>query len=180
MRGTQREIPAWFVVVLCALAIARAALELGALRFPSRDPAAAWLPYDEASRRAAERGVPLLVVFAADWCPPCKRFEHESLTDERVRDAIARGFEPTRVFDSTDPAQSTPGGRASIDRHGVTVFPTLVIVPPPPLEPVTRAGFMPPGDTLRFLEAARLRALAARNSQARQPPPPAPIPDRGH
>lgn len=48
---------------------------------------------------------PVLLVFGATWCPPCKKMKREVWPDAKVAEAVAAGFVPVYV-DIDDRAQS--------------------------------------------------------------------------
>ncbi|MDX1925500.1 MAG: thioredoxin family protein [Pirellulaceae bacterium] len=53
--------------------------------------------------QAQER--PVLLVFGATWCPPCKKMKREVWPDAKVAEAVAAGFVPVYV-DVDDEAQA--------------------------------------------------------------------------
>ena len=57
-------------------------------------------------------GKPALVLFTADWCPPCKQLKSETLSDAKVKVAIAASFTPV-VVDLSD--RDGPNNRVAQD-----------------------------------------------------------------
>jgi thioredoxin-like negative regulator of GroEL len=59
-------------------------------KLQSRAKAVSWenLSLEDAVKKAAQAGKPLLVEITASWCPFCKRFEEGPLSEDRVKDAL--------------------------------------------------------------------------------------------
>lgn len=81
---------------------------------------------DEAMAREEARrlGRPLFVVFAAEWCVPCRLIEADALSDERVKGAIAKSFISLFV----DVTEETRAERDVLARYAVRGIPTLIVL----------------------------------------------------
>jgi thiol:disulfide interchange protein len=60
---------------------------------------------DTALTEAQAQQRPVLLVFGATWCPPCKKMKREVWPDAKVAEAVATGFVPVYV-DVDDQAQA--------------------------------------------------------------------------
>ncbi len=70
---------------------------------------------------ALEQERPVLILFTADWCPPCRLLKREVLADGAVRDYLEREYVCVKV-DLTD--QSGPNNEVAMD-FGVQGIPAL-------------------------------------------------------
>ncbi len=166
----QRSIPRVAFAIAGALLLARFGLDAHAAR-RAREDRATLAPrvrtIAEALAASRESGRPLLIEFTADWCAPCARFDDQTLRDGAVRQTLRDHFEFVRLMNSRDPSRSTPGEAAARERHGVTSFPTFVVISPRLGSAQVTAGFLGPRDFQRLLEGARLRELAAASRERR-------------
>jgi len=67
-----------------------------------------------------------LVLFTADWCPPCRTLKREVLYTPRVASAIERSAVPVKI----DLSQPEPAAEAVAGSFGVSAIPTLVLLSP--------------------------------------------------
>lgn len=56
-----------------------------------------------AQKLALQQDKPILIVFGASWCPPCRKLESETLTDKRTIDMIEREFIPVHLDYDKEP-----------------------------------------------------------------------------
>jgi hypothetical protein len=90
---------------------------------PAPPPQAPIVDVAAAERAAARAHRPLLLVYEAAWCLPCKEVRR-TLDDPRVRAALA-GVTVAFVDQTEDDA---PGARAAKARHHAETLPLLVLV----------------------------------------------------
>lgn len=85
---------------------------------------AAWLhDVDAGITRAESERRPMLVLFTADWCPPCQRMKRHALGNAEVMSALEETFVLVKV-DLTD--RGGPNDAVAID-HGVQSIPTVMV-----------------------------------------------------
>jgi thiol:disulfide interchange protein DsbD len=117
----------------------------------------AWQDYSQEAVEQA-RGRPMLVLFTADWCPPCKQLKADTFPDPRVQAALA-GFAAFKADVTQGPG---PEAQRAVRQWGVRGVPTMVFLDAkgrriPELDVV---GFVPPGEFLERLEQATALAGA--------------------
>lgn len=122
----------WWPVVILFLAAAAAWVGVFAERgvdlpAPGEPGYIAWGDdLDAAAEASRSTGKPMLVLFTADWCPPCNTLSREVLHTPDVADAIERAAVPVKI-DLTDPGEPE---NAAQRRFGVVAVPTLVLLGP--------------------------------------------------
>ena len=77
---------------------------------------------DTAFGIATETDKPVLAVFGASWCPPCRTMKREVWADTRVADAVETGFVPLYI-DVDDRTLSEFSSR-----YNVTSIPTVLVL----------------------------------------------------
>ncbi len=65
-----------------------------------------WLEYEEGLQEGKDKGMPILVDFYADWCPPCKKMDEETYTNSRVI-KMAQQFVMVKVNVDNEPTLSS-------------------------------------------------------------------------
>ncbi len=66
---------------------------------------------------------PIVAVVTADWCGPCQELKRTTLSDERVRDLLARDSQAVMI-DGTDTKIAMP----TLQQLGVRAFPSTVVL----------------------------------------------------
>lgn len=79
--------------------------------------------WDRGIDAAEKSGKPLLVLFTADWCPPCKTLKNEVLAKSGVMARLKADFTLVKV-DLTD--RAGPNNRIAAD-YGVRGIPCLIM-----------------------------------------------------
>ena len=74
--------------------------------------------YEEATKLSAQNGMPILVVFHADWCGWCKRLEQNTLSDPSVKNMM-KHYVYIRV--------NTDRDRATANKFNARQLPSYVI-----------------------------------------------------
>jgi thiol:disulfide interchange protein len=79
--------------------------------------------WDDAVLQSNSTGKPALVLFTADWCPACRQFESEVLTDSQVKQYLRENY--TLVLVDLSDRTGPNNGRAR--DFGVKAVPTLIL-----------------------------------------------------
>lgn len=82
-----------------------------------------WKSDWEAGLEAAEQtGKPMLVLFTADWCPPCQQMKRDVFADSQVAQRLRNDFTLVKI-DLTD--RNSPNNQTAMT-YGVQGIPTLI------------------------------------------------------
>jgi uncharacterized protein YyaL (SSP411 family) len=100
---------------------------------------------DVALAEAQRSGRPILVDFAADWCPPCITMKHDVWPDPGVAAAVRDGYVPLLVDIDQRPDVAA--------RYGVSGIPSVMVLDEEG-EVVRTAAFLGADGMRRFLEGA--------------------------
>ncbi len=103
--------------------------------------------YVEALAEAKQSGKPVLLVFGATWCPPCKRMKRQVWPDDQVTQSVESSYIPMYI-DIDDPEQSQV-----VARYQVRSIPT-VIVADSTGSVIQKSSTMSRSETLDFLAIA--------------------------
>ena len=79
--------------------------------------------WDQSLDQSAQSGKPMLVLFTADWCPPCRTLKSDVLTNSEVASYLKREFTLCKV-DLTD--RSGPNNQTAAT-YGVRGVPTMIV-----------------------------------------------------
>jgi thiol:disulfide interchange protein len=102
--------------------------------------------FDAAMAEASESGKPLLVDFAASWCPPCRVMEHDVWPDPGVSGAVNGRYIPV-LIDVDDPEDA-----GVAERYGIVGIPAILVLDAEG-RVLRRGGFMSSTQAIAFLDA---------------------------
>ncbi len=90
-----------------------------------------WVDVGTERDLAAEAGKPILYVFSAAWCRPCRRLEDDLFGSHLYGPAVAQRFVPVEVVDRVKEDGRNPRAVALLQRaYGIRAFPSIVVALP--------------------------------------------------
>ena len=121
-----RTRPKAFAWILRAIGVGAAAIAVS-MAIPDRpEKTISWQPYSEESLVAAQReGRPVVIDVFADWCIPCKELDHQTFSDDGVRQEAMRFVTLKLNLTFSDP--DTEAGRAR-KRFDILGVPTVIFL----------------------------------------------------
>jgi thiol-disulfide isomerase/thioredoxin len=131
-------------------------LLVGRLTAPALLAKIQWVTAPEAPMVAQGSGKPILYVFSAAWCAPCRRLDREVFHSHRYAALVNQRFVPVQVVDrEREEGQNPLAVRELQDRYQVPGFPTLVVARADGSQLSQRVGVRGGGVAVaRFLEQA--------------------------
>jgi thioredoxin-related protein len=108
-----------------------------------------WLDFNDGLAKARTEDKPIFVEFYADWCPYCKKFQRETIGNQKVAEMLAENFAYVR-FNAEDSKTRVKFDGKSYSHveltqaFGINSYPTLVFLDSKN-KPITMlSGFVPP------------------------------------
>jgi thiol-disulfide isomerase/thioredoxin len=90
-----------------------------------------WSSIGEAASKSLAQNKPILYIFSAAWCPPCKQMERFALGRQDIADQINKCYVPVLVMDQEQELGANPPEIKKLeDKYKVRSFPTLIAVHP--------------------------------------------------
>lgn len=137
-------MPAVAVLVLAVLGLGAWKVAGGGDRAWHHDLRAGMTAAEQARR-------PALVLFTADWCPPCQMLKKEILPPPQVAEYLASEYVCIKI-DLTD----RDGPNAALARKWtIGAIPTMVVLDPAGTEIDSRVGPLPPAELRAWLARCR-------------------------
>ena len=120
----------WLWGAAIALLALRLVLGFYESRFPPKPPGLVhWVPAADAARLSDDSQKPILYVFSASWCQPCKQMSWEVFADTDSAEQINRDFVPVYALEGGEAGLSTESEVEELaKKYGVGAYPTLVVV----------------------------------------------------
>lgn len=135
----------------------------GQIRNRGGNDRVAWrYSYNQAVVESNETGKPIMVLFTADWCGPCKQMKAWVFSDKSVAEFIEAGFIPVRI----DLSEEGLPDQHLADRYGVQAIPTILTVTAGGRPISMSAGYLNKAELLSWLENANERYAAIKRLEA--------------
>jgi thioredoxin-related protein len=114
-----------------------------------------FLRYDEALRAAAAEGRPVFVYFSRQGCSSCRKINHETFTDPRLRQRLLDGYVLSAVDTESGTRITLPSGERTTEMQlaaalRVVGTPTFFILLPDGTPAAVTAGFRTVDEMLAF------------------------------
>ena len=107
--------------------------------------------YDNLLREARKQKKPIVLEFWAAWCGPCQKLDKETFKNKNLGEYIKDNYLIYKVdIDTFD-------GMEIVDRFGVDVFPTLLVLDNKGHQISKMNGFYPPSSLQKELEVTRVK-----------------------
>jgi thioredoxin-related protein len=115
------------------------------------------LDFNDGLAKARTEDKPVFVEFYAVWCPYCKKFQRETIRNQKVAAMLAENFAYVRIDAEDSKSHVKYDGKSYSNvelaqTFGVTSYPTLVFLDSKS-KPITKlSGFVPPDQFATVLD----------------------------
>jgi thioredoxin-related protein len=116
-----------------------------------------WLAFDDGLAKARTENKPIFVEFYADWCIFCKKFQKETIGDQKVARMLSENFVYVRLNAENSEGRIRYNGKSFSNveltqAFGISAYPSLVFLDSKS-EPITMlSGFVPPHEFMPVLD----------------------------
>jgi thioredoxin-related protein len=136
---------------------------------PNKPAEITLIGYNEAIKKSAEDGKPVLVMFTASWCTWCTKFKQEVLTDASVK-AACQNYHFTMIDSDQE--------KNAIRKFGITGLPSFVITNSKEQKLKFEGRYMDAATFVRWLSDTNMQNQPKVQPQAPVQPQPQPQQDR--
>ena len=136
-------LPAFFVFFIIGVSC----LLIWLVFSPSGANAAWYDSIDEGAMQAELVRKPMLVLYTADWCPPCKMLKKQTFPDNKVAKYLKENYILIKI-DLTD--RQSPN-QAIAREYDVSSIPTMFIYTSRGIEIDSKNGYIGPRDFLEWI-----------------------------
>jgi len=108
-----------------------------------------WLAFDDGLAKARTENKPIFVEFYAEWCIFCKKFQQETIKDQKVARMLSENFVYVRLNAENSESRASYKGKSLSNveltqAFGINAYPSLVFLDSKG-QPITMlSGFVPP------------------------------------
>ena len=116
-----------------------------------------WLSFDDGLAKARTENKPIFVEFFAEWCIFCKKFEQETIKDQKVARMLSENFVYVRLNAEDSESHMRYRGKSLSNvelgqAFGINSYPSLVFLDSKG-KPITMlSGFIPPHQFMPVLD----------------------------
>ena len=116
-----------------------------------------WLGFNDALAKAKSEDKPIFVEFYTDWCPYCKKFQRETIRNQKVAAMLAENFAYVRLNAEDSKNRIKYNGRSMshvelTSSFGINAYPSLVFLDSGG-QPITMlTGFVPASQFVPVLD----------------------------
>jgi thioredoxin-related protein len=116
-----------------------------------------WLAFDDGLAKARTENKPIFLEFYAEWCIFCKKFQKETINDQRVARMLSENFVYVRLDAENSKSRVRYQGKSLSNielaqAFGINAYPSLVFLDSK-AKPITiLSGFIPPNQFMPVLD----------------------------
>jgi thioredoxin-related protein len=116
-----------------------------------------WLAFDDGLAKARTENKPIFVEFYTDWCIFCRKFQKETIKDQKVARMLSENFVYVRLNAENSEKRVRYDGKSFSNveltqAFGITAYPSLVFLDSKS-KPITMlSGFVPPHEFVAVLD----------------------------
>jgi thioredoxin-related protein len=116
-----------------------------------------WLAFDDGLAKARTENKPIFVEFYTDWCIFCRKFQKETIKNQKVARMLSENFAYVRLNAENSKNRVRYNGKSFSNveltqAFGINAYPSLVFLDAKS-KPITMlSGFVPPNEFLAVLD----------------------------
>jgi len=116
-----------------------------------------WLAFDDGLAKGRTENKPIFVEFYAEWCIFCKKFQQETIKDQKVARMLSENFVYVRLNAENSESRVRYNGKSLSNveltqAFGINAYPSLVFLDSKG-QPITMlSGFVPPHQFIPVLD----------------------------